>query len=490
MQTARVVAGYSLGGADLLRRAMGKKKPEVMAAQKKIFVEGATAKDVDADKAAEIFDIMAYFSGYGFNKSHSAAYALITYQTAYLKAFFPVEFMAALMTNDRDNTDKVVRFINDAKGLGIEVLPPDVNESHLDFSVTDGKIRFGLAAIKGVGGGVVESIIETRDAGGPFESLYDFCSRVDQHSINKRTIQALVRCGAFDSVGPGPRESRFLGDISSSRAQMFAAIELAVSRGQKQQHDAAVGQSSLFGMMSEETREEVLEDTYPAAAPWSDRDLLENEKNLLGFYVTGHPLDRFEGELGLYGVTSTEAISEGKKVNNRDEVIVAGVVTEYRERSLKSGNGRMAFLQLEDKSGQVEVIVFSRCFEEYEEPLKSGEPLLIRGNIHEDGDDEARVFKVRANAIERLIDSRRERVKRLCLDLDVDGIRPHELKELKRVLSSFRGHVPTSLVFSMEHALGRGKIELKLAEDYTVDPSDELLMEIDRLFRRRVGRFR
>ena len=482
MKTAQVMAGYSLGGADLLRRAMGKKKPEVMAQQKEVFVEGAVKLEVPKAKAEEIFDLMAYFAGYGFNKSHSAAYALITYQTAYLKAHHRVEFMAALMTSDRDNTDKVVRFINEAKQMGIEVLPPSVNESQLDFSVVDGKIRFGLAAIKGVGTGVIEVILEAREEG-PFRSLYDFCQRVDMKKLNKRTLEALVKCGAFDSIAPDLGESRYIGDIAFARARMFAAIETASDQGAKKQHDAEVGQSSLFGMMSAAQREEVLEEYYPDVRPWSDRDLLGFEKEFIGFYVTGHPLDRYDSEVALYGASPLLDVSSAKK-NHQESVIVAGVVSEYRERPLKSGNGRMAFVRLEDKTGEVDVLVFSSTFAEVEELLKSGEPLLIKGMVQEEGDADAKTYRVRCDEVKLLAAARREYVKRVMLDIYVDEITNGELANLKSLLRRHPGTCRTHLVVNMRNGVGEGKMLLPLPEPFWVDPEDELLMQVERLFRR------
>ena len=484
MQTARVIAGYSLGGADLLRRAMGKKKPEVMAQQKDIFVDGAKGLEIPESKSSEIFDLMAYFAGYGFNKSHSAAYALITYQTGYLKAHYQVEFMAALMTNDRDNTDKVVRFINEAKDRGIEVLPPDVNESQLDFSVTEGKIRFGLAGVKGVGAGVIETILEARESGS-FKSLYDFCGRVDLKKINKRTIDALVRSGAFDAIGPAA-DSRYIGDHCEARARMAATIPMAVDRGQQAQHDEAVGQASLFGMLAPAAKDEVLEETYLEAETWSDRALLSHERTLIGFYVTGHPLDRFEHEIGLYGVTTTSDVTYCRGLQYRDDVTIAGVISEYRERPLKSGNGRMAFLTLEDKSGQCEVLVFSAAFAQNEEALKSGEPILIRGQYTEDGDAEGRIGKVRASEVTRLIDARRQYVRKVTVDLKVCELDGYKLDAIHDVLSRYPGPCRTLLTFEMEHDYGVGRAEMALPQRLWVEPTDALLTELERLFRRKV----
>lgn len=483
MKTAQVMAGYSLGGADLLRRAMGKKIPEEMEKQKAIFVEGAVGKGVDQAKAEEIFDLMAYFSGYGFNKSHSAAYGLITYQTAYLKAHFTVEFMAALMTSDRDNTDKIVRFINETKGMGIEVLPPDVNESLLDFSVVDGKIRFGLAAIKGVGAGVIEVILEERQKEGPFKSLFDFCTRVDSKKINKRAIEALVKCGAFDSIGPVVEED-YIGAICAARASIFEAIDAAVERGARAQHDAAVGQSSLFGMIQEVAPQEAVSANYPEANPWPDRVLLEYEKQLLGFYVTGHPLDRFESELGLYGVSSTEKIATDNAFGHRAPVIIAGVVSTMREISLKSGNGRMAFVMIEDKTGEVEVIVFSAVYEEYEAVLKSGEPLLIKGSVQEEGEPENKTRRVRCDEVYTLMSQREEKVRQVQVAIPLKEAKNGQLRQLKEILERHRGACQTTLVFEMETSQGVGQAEMNLPSQYTSRPTDELMMAIERLFGR------
>ncbi len=483
MKTAQIMAGYTLGGADILRRAMGKKKPSVMAKQKVLFVDGAVNLEIDKKVAEEIFDLMAYFAGYGFNKSHSAAYALITYQTAYLKVHHRVEFMAALMTSDRDNTDKVVRFINEARSMGIDVLPPDVNLSNLDFSVVDKKIRFGLAGIKGIGSGVIEVILDARKTG-PFESLYDFCARVDSKKLNKRTIEAMARCGAFDDVAPN-LTGRYIGDVCVARAQMVGAIHTAVDRGAKTQHDAEVGQSSLFGMMSETQKSESLKDFYPEVEGWSDRELLDFERKYLGFYVTGHPLDRYDSEIALYGVTQSVEITEGK-IGRRDTVKVAGMICELRERPLKSGKGRMAFFKVEDKYGEVEGICFSAAYEENEEALKSGEPLLFEGKVAEEGDHEARTYRLRLSSVQMLATAREEMVRKVRIVVQAEDISKRQLEKLKSLCEKHSGICKTSIKFEIKDALGTGTAFIPFPQEYWVEASDDFLMGVERIFKGRV----
>ena len=372
MQIAQVLSGFTLGGADLLRRAMGKKKADVMAAQRKVFVEGAAStNDVSAETSGEIFDLMEKFAEYGFNKSHSAAYALITYHTAYLKAHHKVEFMAALLTNDKDASDKVSKGIRNARKIGIDVLPPSANLSVADFDVVDGKILFGMAGVRGVGGTAVEAIIEARSvADGPFKDLFDFCERVDLKRVNKKVMEALIKSGAFDFS-------------NMPRARMLAALELAVDRAQQAQKDRAAGQGSLFdlfggGGAAVAKGALAMPPELLRIEEWSQRELLAAEKDCLGFYVSGHPLDRYADQIEQYATASVEQL---KDLENYAKVTLAGIQTSIKVRPFKSGEGKMAIVLFEDPTGSVEVIALGDDFNTYESLLCSDEPLLVVGTL-------------------------------------------------------------------------------------------------------------
>ncbi len=415
MQIAREMAGYTLGGADLLRRAMGKKKAEEMEKQKVIFLEGADTKGIKREDAEKVFELMAYFAGYGFNKSHSAAYALITYQTAYMKAHYPVEFVCATLSADKEKIDKVVRTVAEARAMGITVLPPDVNESEIDFTVvydptsaskvkrsmkqpvclrgkvrdaTGPKIRFGLGAIKGIGTSALEAVFETRSGGGedesgeakpagkqPFVDLFDFAARVDLRRVNKGVCEALVQCGAFDAVH---------GTASVSRAQALGAVDSAIERGKKISAERASGQTNLFGLLGGGGTGATRTLTHPGGEfpkvePWDTRELLAREKISLGFYVSGHPLDRYKSELERFCNATTESLSG---VSDGTQVTIGGLVEGFRERTTKTGN-KIAFFSLEDPHGRVEVIVRNRALgqEGTRELLGAGEPVLVTGVV-------------------------------------------------------------------------------------------------------------
>ena len=340
MQMARTLAGYSLGGADLLRRAMGKKDAKEMERQKGLFLDGAKANGFDGKKAEAIFDLMAKFADYGFNKSHSAAYALIAYQTAYLKAHYPVEFMAALLTCDMDSTDKVIKNISDCREQGIEVLPPDINTSGLSFTVVDKSMRFGLGAVKNVGTGAIEAILEARKDG-KFTGLYDFCERVDLRRVNKRVIESLIKCGAFDST-------------AATRAAQMEGLEAAMNLGQRIQQERDSAQVSLFG--TEETvKINGSGGKLPNIPEWHDKEKLAFEKEALGFLITGHPLDRYIDDIRR--LASAEIAALGEQADG-SEVRVCGIVSGLKEIITKKGD-RMGFVTIEDLSGSVEVTVFS-----------------------------------------------------------------------------------------------------------------------------------
>jgi DNA polymerase-3 subunit alpha len=376
MQIANVLASYSLGEADLLRRAMGKKKPEEMARQRDRFMSGAVALGHPKDIAGEIFDQMEKFAGYGFNKSHSAAYGLVSYQTAYLKTHYPVEFMAGLLTSETSKPENVVKYIAECKEMGISVEPPDVQVSGSQFTPHGDAIRFGLAAIKNVGGNAIESIMKAREeVGGRFRSFWEFCEKVDLRVMNKRVIESLIKAGALDSLG--------------KRASLIAAIDKAMERAQKAQRDLEQGQHGLFGLFDEAPAHgQKGVDDLPKVPEWEESDRLANEKEVLGFFVSGHPLDKYAEKIrNLTGVISVaEALERkpperawGKQTDPSDEIQVAGTLMGMSPRKSKRDGKIYAMGQLEDATGKIDVICFSRDYERLAEQLKTEAPVLVRG---------------------------------------------------------------------------------------------------------------
>ncbi len=526
MQIAQVLAGYSLGQADLLRRAMGKKKKEVMEKEKAGFLAGAEKNAVDAHVAAEVFDLMAYFAGYGFNRSHSAAYAIVTYQTAYLKRHYPHEFMAGLLSCDRDKVDNIVKFIAEARAMGLTVERPDVNESDLDFTVvthaapaapptaTTGKkskkgsadaeakaaaasanggaaatikvIRFGMGAVKGVGEGAVEAVIAARKEGGAFTSVYDLCARVDGAKVNKRVIEAFVQSGALDAVG-------VLRKVN--RAQMFAAIETAMERAAQAQRDRKSGQTSLFGLLAATPSAPMAQgpELYPTVQEWNPKQLLANEKESLGFYITGHPLDRYQGDISHYANATTADLDKharapsppGRRDEAPDDVTIGGVVSEYRERPTKSGNGKIAFFNLQDQYGQVEVIVFPKTWEKVRDILTSDEPLLCSGRVVDEGEGEQHAYRFLLGEATPLARVREQKTTRMHVMLNADLVAMTQIeRELKGILSEYKGACATYLHIKIPM---RSETVIPLGTAYAVSPSDDLLAQ-DRASVRGSGR--
>ncbi|MCA9563320.1 MAG: DNA polymerase III subunit alpha, partial [Myxococcales bacterium] len=422
----------------------------------------------------EVFDNLAMFAGYGFNKSHSAAYGMVTYQTAYLKAHHPVHMMAALMTNDADRTERVVRLINETKGMGIEVRPPDVNASSLDFTVAEGAIRFGLGAVKGVGHSAIEGILQARKDG-PFLNLYDFCERVDLQKVNKRVVETLVKCGAFDSLADGPLPAGDLEALGHWRGRVDAAVATAFSLGQKKQADRDAGQGSLFDVADGLEAGPV---SYPEASPWSDQVLLDAEKQCLGFYVSGHPLDRYEEELGVYATHTTETL---ERAAEREAVKIGGVVAELKERRSKRNDSRNAFLTFEDRAGQCEVLVFGARYAEFEDLLKKGEPLLVQGSVRIEGDEEPRERKIICDKVQLLLDAREELVNKVTVQLEADSLDEATVCELRDIFKKHQGDCATYLRLRVTLA---GQAHFKLPVEYSVRPTDDLLQAVERLFGR------
>ena len=365
IQIANRMAGYSLGEADLLRRAMGKKKPEEMAKQRERFVEGAVQRGFPQKKIEKIFDLMAQFAGYGFNKSHSAAYALLAYHTAYLKTHYPMEFMAALLTSVTGNTDDVVKYINECRETGIGVEPPDINVSDANFTPHGNAIRFGLAAVRNVGHNAIDSIISGRRELGRYRSLFEFCEKVDLRLLNKRVLESLIKSGAMDSLG--------------RRAQLMTVIDRAIERAQKVQRDVESGQHGLFGVFQEEETQN-RNDQLPNVPDWDEHTRLAAEKEILGFFITGHPLGRYLDKLTDFHALSTEEMAGMKSSTGKDEICAGGIITTVRVVKSKRGDF-YAQGTLEDMSGSIEMLVFPEAYKRLQDKVRLEVPVLIRGGV-------------------------------------------------------------------------------------------------------------
>ena len=458
MKIANILASYSLGDADILRRAMGKKIHEVMEKEREKFMNGALANDIPEDKAAYVFDLMAKFAGYGFNKSHSAAYALIAYQTAFLKAHYPAQFLAALLSCDVDNTDKVVKYINECKQMGIDVLPPDINESDHDFTVIKDRIRFGLAAVKNVGDAALDSIIEERATHGTYTSLADFCGRIDSSRVNRKVLESLIMAGAFDSM-------------NVKRSQLMAVLDEALEQAKAVQRDRLSGQMNLFALTGEENSKPGTELQFPDIEEWPELTKLAHEKETIGFFLTGHPLEGVINDIRMVADTEIAGLD-----NCRDgQVIrVGGLIQSFKEHKSKKGD-RMAFTVLEDMGSSIEVIVFPNTFSQCSELLSTDEPLIVLGTIQQG----ERGAKIIAEAIDPLDKAIEKYTENTMIRLQANRTMRGQLIQLKDMLYRFHGTSPVKLTL---HFDGRGEVDIEMLKDLTVRPCPDFFQQVRESF--------
>ena len=475
MQISRSLAGFTLGQADLLRRAMGKKDDKEMTRQKSLFLEGAKSNNLDPKKAEAIFDLMHKFAEYGFNKSHSAAYALIAYQTAYLKAHFPVEFMAALLSCDMDHSDKVVKSINDCREQGLDVLPPDINLSGRSFTVDGKSMRFGLGAVKNVGSGAIDVILEARIKGS-FKNLYDFCERVDLRKVNKRVIESLIKCGAFDSTG-------------ATRSSLMECLETAAAYGQKIQDEKTCSQVSLFGEAEVAMGNVSAAMKIPNIPEWHDKDKLAFEKEVLGFLITGHPMDRYSDDIKR--LTNTDISGMAEMVEG-SEVRFCGIVTALKETTTKKTGERMCFVSIEDPTGTVEVIVMPNSYADVASLLKSSDPLLVIGKLEKtEKGGKVLVHRQKEGAsewqqknrgpsgeIKLLTEAREQTTKKVRFILSVEDTPPEHMSRLREIIERHPGKISACIEFLIPE---RSRSIMPLTPDLNVAATDDLRLEVERL---------
>lgn len=459
MKIAQILANYTLAEADELRKVMGKKKADVMATHRARFIEGAIQNNVAPKKAEKVFILIDKFGGYGFNKSHSAAYAMVAYQTAYLKAHYPVQFMAALLTQDMGNQDKTIKNIAECRGMGIEILPPDINESQADFSVLEGKIRFGLAAVKNVGLKAVESIIEDRERQGPFHDLSGFCKRIEGSKVNRRVIEGLIQCGALDFTG-------------IYRSQLFASLD-DVLRFCGMNHDP--NQLNMFGELGSKGMGSGTMFELPDIEEWDEKERLKREKEALGFYITGHPLDRFTKEMERFAICTVQDLPHQK---DKSLIKIAGVVESLKMKRTRRGD-KMAILQVEDLTGSTEVVVFPEVFNQCSRRLKGDEPLMIKGTV----EIREKSAKIMAQEIVTLVSIRYKGVKTMELRLDEQSVSRIQLEGLQDILLRYPGEC--KLVFKVAMSSG-GETVISAHDRFNVLPCFELVSEIEALIGNRV----
>jgi len=457
MAIANTVAGFSLGQADILRRAMGKKKPEEMEKLCVKFLEGARQNKIAEKKAEKLYELIQKFAGYGFNKSHAAAYAVVCYHTGYLKAHYPTEFMAALMTTDMGNQDKIVGYFTECRDLGIKVLGPDVNESQKNFAVVDGAIRFGLAAIKNVGEGAVDSVLAIRADSGRFTSFFDFCRRVDLHKVNKRMLEGLIKAGAFDSLG-------------AKRSQLMAMLDHGIEDGAAAQQERERGQTSIFGeeLNGDGSAHGHIEPALPNVPEWDQAQRLKYERELTGFYITAHPLARYEATIHALATATTVGIAE---LSDGKEVRLCGIIATVKSMLTKKGD-RMAYMTLEDLQGTVEVIVFPDLFKTVGELIAPERLIRVTGTI--DRGDKG--TKIRGTKIEPLADVQTQSIKRIHIRL---ATKPEVKDQLPRLLDVFKRHpgaTAVSLTFRTESAL---EAETAPLPHLTVSATESFLADVE-----------
>lgn len=468
MRIASALAGFSMSQADSLRRAMAKKYPEVMEKMRVNFIEGAVKNNVNKGIAEKVFGFIEHFASYGFNKSHSNAYAIISYRTAYLKANYPIEFMTALLTSERTNTDKVVIYREEAERMGIRVLPPDINESESKFTVIGNNIRFGLSAVKNVGEGAIESILAAREKLGKFASLYNFCENIDSRLVNKKVLESLIKCGAFDC-------------FKLFRSQLSIIMDKAMEMAGGIQKDRSRGQLSFFDNLSDEQSEFKNNiNEIPNIREWPESQLLSFEKQMLGFYVTGHPLAKYEKILKTFSTLNTARLKEGTEGQS---ISIGGIITKLKNTVTKKSNEKMAITMLEDLDGTVEVLVFPNAYQAYGKYVRKDAIVFVKGRLSL---REERP-KIVADEITPLELAQQKYTTALIIKLVTTGLEEESLLSLKELLVQHHGEIPVFIDFAMPE--GR-KAFVELGRDFSVEPKEELVHQIEDMFGSDVVRFK